>query len=461
MLITFSRYLWIDAICIIQNSIGHKKDQIERMAHIYMGSYLTIVALTATSGGSPLPGVSQPRPRLVEVVKGLSLTVNLQNLSQTARNLVYEKRCWTYQERLISKRNLYFTERQVFFECSTTCTSDHDQIYTPPDSDRSYPPFNPLKTMMNHLDGKPISKISEASLSLRYLEIFSQIVSQYTSRNLSFESDIENAFLGIQHLFLRNLKWNFVFGLPMEVFDWSLLWCPNGPLSRRRSTTRTGSSAFIVPPSWSWIGWVGQVSYTPYTGLGLPLLRGIRPRIETFDVSNGTTIRRKASQIWHEDASIKGQIVRRYNSPKSFPWSDNSGLSGISQKAVLAFRAEATGAFEYEPGTRCHKRNFKLGVEWLCTGGEPLARRNYNDSIMKEALKCDLDSLELVAMALCETPFSRDKGSENTLETGDKLIVMLVHWDNYRYAERIAIGCADERAWDQLLDKKEKAIRLC
>ncbi|KAH7390414.1 heterokaryon incompatibility protein-domain-containing protein, partial [Cadophora sp. MPI-SDFR-AT-0126] len=243
------RYLWIDALCIIQDDESHKRTQISRMADIYGQSCLTIVALTGTSSESTLPGVSTPRPQTLSVVHGMPFTFHLSGLTKTAHDQVYETRGWTFQERLISRRCLYFTDRQVHFECRHGCTSDHEQIFPENDRRRYATPLNPLQ---------PLHSLDKTEkFSLTTLETFTSMVCQYTSRTLSYPSDIENAFLGIQAFMSRKLSWRFVAALPMGVLDWALLWLPRGQLKRRSWVSTNGKE--VRPPSWSWLGWEGQV----------------------------------------------------------------------------------------------------------------------------------------------------------------------------------------------------------
>jgi hypothetical protein len=107
-------FLWVDTLCIIQDDTDHKMDQIKRMAAIYGQSYLTIVALTGTEGRSRLPGISKARSPLIEVIRGMPITAMLSDLTRTALNQVYEQRAWTYQERLVSKRCLYWQNIRHF-----------------------------------------------------------------------------------------------------------------------------------------------------------------------------------------------------------------------------------------------------------------------------------------------------------------------------------------------------------
>jgi len=88
--------LWVDTLCIIQDDLEHKIVQIKNMAAIYGQAYLTVVALMGIGGNCALPGVSQLRAPLVEVVRGMPITARFPGLHYSAPNQVYEQRAWTF-----------------------------------------------------------------------------------------------------------------------------------------------------------------------------------------------------------------------------------------------------------------------------------------------------------------------------------------------------------------------------
>jgi len=63
-------------------------------------------------------GVSTRRPQLIEKVDVDPMTIQLSDLPTLMTGRTYETRAWTYQERLVSRRCVYFSENQAYFECA-------------------------------------------------------------------------------------------------------------------------------------------------------------------------------------------------------------------------------------------------------------------------------------------------------------------------------------------------------
>ncbi|KAE8136014.1 heterokaryon incompatibility protein-domain-containing protein, partial [Aspergillus pseudotamarii] len=133
------RYLWIDAICIIQDSQADWAQESVKMGHIYDSSYLTIAASASedsTGGCYRSTGIRQDKlggGTLIEITNSLTvakeqpstLILWAPNLSDGDRlrepaplvGSALSQRGWVFQERILSPRTIHFTNSQLVWEC--------------------------------------------------------------------------------------------------------------------------------------------------------------------------------------------------------------------------------------------------------------------------------------------------------------------------------------------------------
>ena len=131
------RYLWIDALCIIQDSAVDWAEQSGQMYDIYESSYLTLVATKASSSGEgflerpPKPMLTIPyNDKNDTTVDGQFYLSRIgQDLSSwdSVDEVNWNTRGWTFQERLLSKRLLHFSCDGLFWECRTMDRSEVNQ----------------------------------------------------------------------------------------------------------------------------------------------------------------------------------------------------------------------------------------------------------------------------------------------------------------------------------------------
>lgn len=108
-------YLWVDALCIVQDGPS-KATEISRMDEVYGEAVLTIVACAGVDANAELPGLisgSRPSRQNCEIIDGMRLVNKLPELSGLLQASRWESRGWTFQERILSRRSLYFTDSQV------------------------------------------------------------------------------------------------------------------------------------------------------------------------------------------------------------------------------------------------------------------------------------------------------------------------------------------------------------
>jgi hypothetical protein len=168
----------------------------------------------------------------------------------------------TFQELALSHRVLLFIPEEVVFYClnGVACESVSlgDDLY------RTLPPmeqsglYQESSIQICGFLHKMLTKDTILTkLIEQYEQSYSQLLSFYIGRSLTYDTDVLNAFSGIINAQSVSLG-HFESGMPLRLFARALFWAvypESGPLSRQ--------SGF---PSWSWVGWKLEVN-SPKTAL--------------------------------------------------------------------------------------------------------------------------------------------------------------------------------------------------
>ncbi|KAK0716506.1 heterokaryon incompatibility protein-domain-containing protein, partial [Apiosordaria backusii] len=196
------KYLWVDALCIIQDDDTHRTQQLRLMDRIYRHSVMTVIALSGGDAWSGLPGVGSGLRRRIMPVESIegeaySLTIEPPHLRHVVDLSAWSIRAWTFQEQLLSRRCLYLSDWQAYFQCQGT-TYSIDRL-------------NPLTEMACWDDG---------------YTSYQKLVGYYLRRSMTRESDILNAFEGVSAFMQAQLGGSFFAGVPEALIDFCLLWAP-------------------------------------------------------------------------------------------------------------------------------------------------------------------------------------------------------------------------------------------
>ncbi|CAF9941764.1 hypothetical protein IMSHALPRED_002885 [Imshaugia aleurites] len=272
------RYLWTDALCILQENTKEALEQISYMDRVYSGAICTIVAAQGATANSGIEGirqhyvpqVGQPASQQRNLqqnqvgLKGdMSLIAPLAAQDHKLDDSVWNIRAWTFQERLLSRRLIVFTHGQMIFHCRRMICREDMSVA---DSGVPYQPLQWLSLKPQHMGVDTGSKWIDGSTEITrhgatrlvrsaVFAEYTKAIEEYTHREISYQSDVLNAFAGLLHIFSRFFRCKTLLGLPESLLDIALLWKPTRQLKRRREF-----------PSWSWAGWVGRVTYDePFT----------------------------------------------------------------------------------------------------------------------------------------------------------------------------------------------------
>ena len=297
------RYLWVDRYCI-QGSHGMRAQQIKQMDEIYSGSALTIVACTGVDSTHGLPGVSRPRvpdPSIdIEHLGRLRAVPAMYDIEGSA----WATRGWTYQEALLSHRQLYFTEKQLFL-------GSHNEIET---------------EALIHGGDAVLEAVSDGSTSTHSLGMSSVYgcIEEYSRRQLTYEHDTLNALLGVLSHFQQSREVLHIWGVPLQgsnstpvggsvyttelAFEESLCWSAEYQRCRRGF------------PTWSWTSKDGPVRWPimfPLSAAHSSFKSEMRPRFE-IELRSGRLCSLAEYRLRYNELDNYGEAILCKDRPSRF-----------------------------------------------------------------------------------------------------------------------------------------------
>jgi Heterokaryon incompatibility protein (HET) len=247
------RYLWIDALCIIQDSDSDKAIEMAKMDQVYHDSSLTICAANASVSSISFLNIFYPRsmPNPYRLAKinfpvpgGLVGNVFLEEEHRyDPREEPLNKRGWALQERLLSPRVLTFGSFQMYWHCQSEHHCEGGTV-------RDVWKKGTERLGHNTFRGKPTHEIS-AEVTQVY-DNWLDILEDYTQRQLTFRADLLPALSGIATRFGIVLNDTFCAGLWRNDLQVGLAWNTGAdPLTPKPSEYRA--------PTWSWASVDGEV----------------------------------------------------------------------------------------------------------------------------------------------------------------------------------------------------------
>ena len=246
-------YIWVDSLCIIQDSPSDWEIESAKMGGIYWGALLTIAVAKSfhSSQGcfnenndhpyDPFAKYSCIENRLDD--KRISrLYFNRRWLPDSSASYQREvdesplaSRGWTYQEQILSRRTLYFAQSQLYWACAHCRLSydnapqgGHNSIYCVLTSKQ---PLSTYRTIQTWYWGA---------------------VEAYSGRKLTKPTDKLVAISAIAKAIFLNRPVKYIAGLWEDSVMPGMCWYRDGPGKKNK---------LFSCPSWSWASQLSSVRY--------------------------------------------------------------------------------------------------------------------------------------------------------------------------------------------------------
>ncbi|EFW99014.1 tol protein [Grosmannia clavigera kw1407] len=232
-------YLWLDSLCIIQDSDGDWKEQSVLMADIYQNALITIAAAKAGDGSAGC--YSQRDPGYLDlrtVVLGRVYTRKCAPSSRRLNDLPLLRRGWVLQEMLLSTRVVYYMHQEVAWQCRSCYESENGNTEYPVDKW-----MGPLE-----LIHKKVPRV----------ESWHQLISTYSALQLTFDKDRLAALASISERFDKGATEKgatdsqFLAGLWQPTLLQDMVWLVGDQSTSGQADKRPEHWRENGVPSWSW-----------------------------------------------------------------------------------------------------------------------------------------------------------------------------------------------------------------
>ena len=243
------QYIWIDSLCIIQDSTEDWSKESLSMKSVYYFSYLNIAATAAYDGREGLffphtPHHDEDMQAAFTVHSNHFRVIDPNYWHNTLERLPLFSRAWIYQERIITPRTLHFAQNSIAWDCGGGCRLSE----TFPVQTIDVEGARPLKDLAERLYVGCSNEIARAVL----YKSWTHHVKEYTKCQLTFPTDKLIGLAGIARQIevpvcvVDNFHGYFAGLWEGDMLNQLLWYVHNG-------SKRLGEEDNVyIAPSWSW-----------------------------------------------------------------------------------------------------------------------------------------------------------------------------------------------------------------
>ncbi len=311
-------HLWIDALCIIQDSPEDWQIQSSKMADIFAGAIFTIAAASSRDCDTPFL-ISRPEcysKPLITSIRG-----SMEDLGWVkARSTIpvgytntgpLSARAWAYQERVLSTRVLCYMEAELIWQCrmrmACECQSHNRHAVTSSSPSRYGQYYQDTFLKVANANDP---RVGDAFLSWQVG------VGNYTSRTLTYPSDKLPALAGVAAVVHKRTGSAYVAGLWRDNLlgdlQWQIAyyWVPHG--DKIDALDYAAAPSVYQAPSFSWASLNLRAHYRdPQVVPGWPVLSKVQYESSILDTNCNVQGLNTFGEVTDGFIKLKGPVFQQ------------------------------------------------------------------------------------------------------------------------------------------------------
>jgi len=269
------RYLWVDALCILQDSSDDWDVESSRMHLVYRNALVTILAARASDSEG---GCFAPRNPYLNRPFALRVSDNGHPEKETFWSLTAGRsphggarsehregcplyqRAWVFQEQALSGRTIAYGVDSIHWSCRSGDRSESDPHCRRRPwhwDDNRFPWFQEEVVRADSRSASRLERVKTRDHTGLGYDRWQNMVQGYSARSLTYDNDRLPAISAVAEQMNRILKDQYVAGLWRRNLVRDLVWRLN--LENKVRRRRISPPRVYVAPSWSWASVVGGV----------------------------------------------------------------------------------------------------------------------------------------------------------------------------------------------------------
>lgn len=236
------KYIWIDSLCIVQNSDRDWQRESFLMGSVYNGGVINIAADAAEDGDQGFLSKRKPSCFPYTLPGKESQGMLHMKASRRKRWIEYSgnlrRRAWVLQEYSLSTCSIRYGMNGVVWECRCACYFDSEVLSEENQFRRDTRALKDFPLQINCISpSSPTNKISEV------MTVWRRLVNEYSKKELTFEMDVLPALSGLASLIHTATGNQYLAGIWRCDLPAALQWVPEDPDWRSKT---------YLAPTWSW-----------------------------------------------------------------------------------------------------------------------------------------------------------------------------------------------------------------